>query len=71
MDPLQELEDCIPLRDYRVHYPITTIETDNHMINITDGIQPDVAVITNTMTLENPLKMNLEMVFSDFKVNYK
>jgi hypothetical protein len=41
------------------------------MINITDGIQPDVAVITNTMTLENPLKMNLEMAFSDFKVNYK
>ena len=41
------------------------------MINITEGIQPEVAVITNQMTLANPLKMNLEMVFSHFKINKK
>jgi hypothetical protein len=59
MDPLVETEECVPMRDYRVHYPITTIETDNHIINITNGIQPDVAYITNSMTLGNSLKMNL------------
>lgn len=47
------------------------MQTDNHMINITDGIQPDVATITNTMTLTNTLKMNLEIVFSDFKISKK
>ena len=71
MDPLTETEDCEPLQDYQVHYPITTIQRDNHMINITDGIQPEVAVITNQMTLVNPLKMNLEMEFSEFKINKK
>jgi hypothetical protein len=71
MDPLVETEDCVPLMHHRVHYPITTIETDNHLINITDGIQPEVAVITNEMTLANPLKMNLEMKFSDLKINKK
>jgi hypothetical protein len=41
------------------------------MINITNGIQPDVALITNTMVLANSLKMNLKMEFSDFKINKK
>jgi hypothetical protein len=69
-DPLVEIEDCVPLRDYMVHYPITTIETDNHMINITDGIQPTIASLTNTNTAaDNPLQMNLEMHFSALNID--
>jgi hypothetical protein len=41
------------------------------MINITDGIQPDVAEITNSMVLPNSLDMNLKMAHSDLKINLK
>ena len=71
MDPLVETEDCAPLKDYQVFVPKTNILGDNHLRNISLGLQPKVAYITNTMTLENKLDMNLEMEFSKFNVNLK
>jgi hypothetical protein len=61
MDPLVETEYCVPLRDYQVFTPQTNILGDNHLRNISYGLQPDVAYLTNTMTLPNKLDMNLEM----------
>jgi hypothetical protein len=69
MDPLVEKEECVPMKNYEVHYPVSTIERDNHLINITDGIQPEVASITTTFDLPNPLNMNLKMSFSDLHIN--
>jgi hypothetical protein len=50
---------------------VTNIQGDNHLINITHSSQPDIAYITNTMDLANPLDMNLRMAFSDLHINLK
>jgi hypothetical protein len=71
MDPLIEIEECEPLMDYKVFNHITNIQGDNHLINITYSSQSDIAYITNTMDLANPLDMNLKMVFTDLHVNLK
>ena len=61
MDPLVEREDCAPIKDYQVFTPETNILRDNHLRNITLGLQKDAVYLTNTMTLPNKLEMNLEM----------
>jgi hypothetical protein len=66
-------ETCEPLKDYEVFNPVSNVQVDPHLVNITNGDSNAIAYITNTLdsTIVNPLNLNLKMAFSDLSINLK